>query len=177
VHSAFDHRRPGKVLDDPDAGDELPRYRRHLSIRYEFCRHQLEDENASGGANGFIRQIGVRAFTSSRRESGGEQGKCREEGSHAAQRRVKRPRAERTSGNTMACPRGPLERIVRCHDAETLATANTTGPDRVCSTGDRVDDEFRTYVEVLAGLVSLHACGRRGTESHINAPELRTVEL
>jgi hypothetical protein len=30
-----------------------------------------------------------------------------------AQRSVKRPRADRTSGNTMDSPRGPLERIVR----------------------------------------------------------------
>ena len=29
-----------------------------------------------------------------------------------AQRRVKRPRAERTTGSTIACPHGPLERIV-----------------------------------------------------------------
>jgi hypothetical protein len=30
----------------------------------------------------------------------------------SAQRRVKRLRADRTAGNTMMCPRSPLERIV-----------------------------------------------------------------
>jgi hypothetical protein len=43
--------------------------------------------------------------------AGAKSRRAREQ-SNAIQRRVKRPRAERASGNTMACPRGPLERIV-----------------------------------------------------------------